>query len=358
MDKKTLINHAQIALLYEKYNFPSADKLYRIIKENNLTIPKKEIKEYLNTQEETQLLTVPQERKSDLGHITASYKNEFWQMDLFDLSKYYKSNKPFKYILAVVDVFTRYSYCQPVESKTIDDVLHAFKVIISKRAKAIPNVITSDSDSTFLSDEFQEYMKKLGIIINPVIVKDHHALGIIDRFARTLKTILSKYYIRNKNTNWTDKLQTIIENYNHTEHDGILNLTPTEATFEINNMTLFKYNALKSIKNNKVSDLEKGDKVRIKLDTTFKKGTEPNFSDEVFVVRSSHGKMITLDNGEIKKRSSLLKVNKDTISSNMNVIHQTNKQQRIKRRLNKAGVDEANIKTSTRQRKKKAIIDV
>ena len=358
MDKKTLINHAHIAVLYEKYNFPSADKLYKLIKENNLDIPKKEIKEYISNQEENQLLTVPHERKADLGHITASYKNEFWQMDLFDLSKYYKANKPYKYILAVVDVFTRYAYCQPVESKTNEDVLHAFKVIISKRAKAIPNVITSDSDSTFLSNEFQEFLKKLNIIINPVILKDHHALGIIDRFARTLKTILSKYYIRNKNTNWTDKLQTIVENYNHTEHDGILSLTPTEATFEANNMTLFKYNALKSQKNNKVSDLEKGNKVRIKLDATFKKGTEPNYSDEVYVVRKTHGKMVTLDNGEIKKRSSLLKVPNNAISSNQNVIHQTNQTQRIKRRLNKAGVDEGNIRTSTRERKKKTIIDV
>ena len=358
MDKKTLINHAHIAVLYEKYNFPSVDKLYKLIKENNLDIPKKEIKEYISNQEENQLLTVPHERKADLGHITASYKNEFWQMDLFDLSKYYKANKPYKYILAVVDVFTRYAYCQPVESKTNEDVLHAFKVIISKRAKAIPNVITSDSDSTFLSNEFQEFLKKLNIIINPVILKDHHALGIIDRFARTLKTILSKYYIRNKNTNWTDKLQTIVENYNHTEHDGILSLTPTEATFEANNMTLFKYNALKSQKNNKVSDLEKGNKVRIKLDATFKKGTEPNYSDEVYVVRKTHGKMVTLDNGEIKKRSSLLKVPNNAISSNQNVIHQTNQTQRIKRRLNKAGVDEGNIRTSTRERKKKTIIDV
>jgi hypothetical protein len=358
MDKKSLLNHATIAVLYEKHNFPSADKLYKIIKENNFNIPKSEIKEYLNNQEENQLLTVPSQRKSDLGHITASYKNEFWQMDLFDLSKYYKSNKPYKYILAVVDVFTRYAYCQPVESKTNDDVLHAFKIIISKRAKAIPNVITSDSDSTFLSNEFQEFLKKLDIIINPVILKDHHALGIIDRFARTLKTILSKYYIRTKSTNWIDKLQTVIENYNHSQHDGILHLTPTEASLEINNMKLFKHNATKSIKNNIVSDLVKGDKVRLKLDATFKKGTEPNYSDEVYVVRSTHGKMITLDNGEVKKRSSLLKVPNDTISSSKNVIHQTNTTQRINRRLNKAGVDEANIRTSTRERKKKTIVDV
>jgi hypothetical protein len=98
--------------------------------------------------------------------------------------------------------------------------------------------------------------------------------------------------------------------------------------------------------------------VRVKLDATFKKGTEPNYSDEVYTVRATHGKMVTLDNGEIKKRSSLLKVPIDTVSSTKNIIHQVNTTQRINRRLKKAGVDEANVRTSTRERKKKTIVDV
>ena len=47
---------------------------------------------------------------------------------------------------------------------------------------------------------------------------------------------------------------------------------------------------------------------------TFKKGSEPNYSDEVYKVKEIHGKPITLNNDEIKKRSSLLKIPNGTIS--------------------------------------------
>ena len=89
--------------------------------------------------------------------------------------------------------------------------MHAFKLIISKHSRAVPKIITSDSDSIFLSDELQTLFKKLGIIHNTVILNDHHALGLIDRFALTLKTIFSKCFIRYNNTNWVDILQTIIK---------------------------------------------------------------------------------------------------------------------------------------------------
>ena len=48
-------------------------------------------------------------------------------------------------------------------------------------------MITSDSDSTFLSNESDKIFHKYDIIHKTVPVGDHAALGIIDRFARTLK---------------------------------------------------------------------------------------------------------------------------------------------------------------------------
>ena len=279
-------------------------------------------------------------------------------MDIFDLTKYYKSNKPYKYILCCIDVFTRKSYCAPIESKNINDVMHAFKLIISKHSRAVPKIITSDSDSIFLSDELQTLFKKLGIIHNTVILNDHHALGLIDRFALTLKTIFSKCFIRYNNTNWVDILQTIIKSYNNTEHSGILNLTPNEASKEENQTELLKYNILKSHKNNIVSDLKINDSVRIQIMKTFKKGSEPNYSDEVYKVKEIHGKTITLNNDEIKKRSSLLKIPNGTISKNTNIINEINKQQRKTKLLNKAGVDENSILEEKRVRKQKQILDL
>ena len=59
----------------------------------------------------------------------------------------------------------------------------------------------SDSDSSFLGGsnqgderDFNKVMDDNDSILDPVKNQDHHALAIIDRFARTLKTILTKLF--------------------------------------------------------------------------------------------------------------------------------------------------------------------
>ena len=59
---------AEITITYEKFNFPSTERLYKIIKKNNenTTITKKDIKTFLSHQEEHQKLTIPKEIKNNL----------------------------------------------------------------------------------------------------------------------------------------------------------------------------------------------------------------------------------------------------------------------------------------------------
>ena len=59
----------------------------------------------------------------------------------------------------------------------------------------------SDLDSSFLGGsnqgdekDFNKVMDDNDSILEPVKNQDHHALGIIDRFAHTLKTILTKLF--------------------------------------------------------------------------------------------------------------------------------------------------------------------
>ncbi len=61
---------------------------------------------------------------------------------------------------------------------------------------------TSDSDSTFMSNKIQELFNKCDIYHDVIIARDdHRALGIIDRFALNIKTVLSILFIRNNDTN-------------------------------------------------------------------------------------------------------------------------------------------------------------
>ena len=57
-----------------------------------------------------------------------------------------------------------------------------------------PRCIISDHDPAFLSNEFSSYLDKLQIPLNVNALGDHHVLGIIDKFAKRIKTILTAMF--------------------------------------------------------------------------------------------------------------------------------------------------------------------
>ena len=352
-------NNAFLDTLYKEYNFPSADRLYKILKKDGVNfVSKKEIKEFIDTRTENQLTKPAPEIKKKFGHVSSLLPNKNWMIDIFDLSKYSTYNKNYKYIFAVVDVFTRKAYCVKMKTKNIDDTTTALQDIL-KQAPNIPQTITSDSDSSFEGAKFQKLLKTNDIFYMPVIINDHHALGIIDRFARTLKTIITKIMLRDKSKNWIDHIDDIITKYNNTPHSSLNDIKPNDAGSKYNIPEIAELNIYKSTKNSTVSDLKAGDKVRIKISGTFKKGTEPNWSDEVYIVVEASGKTIVLDNDKAYKRSSLLLVPKNTESIEKNVIKEVNKESKITRNLTKEGIssekryktnDETSSTRTTRQK--------
>ena len=82
-------------------------------------------------------------------------------------------------------MFTRKAYCIAMKTKSNDSVLNAIENIIHSSNK--PIMIISNSDSTFLSKKIEQFFDNNNIIHNVVPIGDHHSLGIIDRFALTLK---------------------------------------------------------------------------------------------------------------------------------------------------------------------------
>lgn len=341
----------KILYYYEAYGYPSTDKLYKIMKAEGSSVKKSEIKEFLSKQEEKQILNQQTFKKADQGHIVAFGVNDEWQMDTFFLPRYWKENHGYKYILAVVDIFSRKGYCVAMKNKDSVDVIDAFLKII-KKAGDVPNVISTDNDTAYTGEDFQRVCKKFNIIHQTNIKNDHNALGIIDRFARTTKTIFNTMFLRNKNNNWVDKLDKNIDIYNNSPHRGILDFTPNEVIKDNDVKGIIaEYNAMKNMKNNTISDIKVGDKVRIHIKGMFDKGTDPIYSDEVYTVKEVRGKKITLDNGIVKKRSSLLIVPHDTKSSEKNVIKAAKKERKKEVTLKKEGVEEGNIVRSKRERK-------
>ena len=87
----TIINN-----IYTKNNFPSNERLYKLVQKDNNDITRNDIKSFLDKQKEYQILNVQHNIKPN-GRLVAFIKNEIWQMDIFVLNKYEKQNKGYIY---------------------------------------------------------------------------------------------------------------------------------------------------------------------------------------------------------------------------------------------------------------------
>ncbi len=137
----------------------------------------------------------------------------------------------------------------------------------------------------------------MNIVLHDVIIArdDHKVLGLIDRFALNIRTVLSKLFIRNNNTNWINNINELVDNYNNTPHSGIENLSPNEATLEKYQSDLATINGYKSRMVKVKSAFSEGDRVRIRIKDIFKKGSEPRYGNKIYIVESVNGKRISLD---------------------------------------------------------------
>ena len=338
---------------YEQFNFPASSTFVKQLKNEGIKITKKEIDDFLASRVEQQQTTIQPNRKKLLGKIVAYRPLSLIQMDIFDMQNFARSNKGYKYILCIIDVFTRKVWTYKMTNKDNKNVQESFKDFLLKSGiqNNTPSILMSDNDGTFTNDTFQFILEKNKIIHQPNIIDDHHALGLIDRFARTIKTIFTRLFLQpGNNGNWIDHIDKIVANYNNNGHTAIDNIKPNEAFLKKNFKKIYNINYEKSLFNISVSDIDVNDKVRIKLKGKFRKGTDARYTDEVYTVTKVRGNSITLDDDKVYKRSSLLIVPKTTVSNEKNVIVRVQRQNKIDRNINKEGIDVANIVLNKRRR--------
>ena len=359
--------------IYKKFNYPSnIQKLLKLVKSAGITATINDIKTFLNRRVAIQQTKITKKNKTK-GHIVLFKAFDLLEMDIFVLDKYNKQNKGYGYIFAVVDVFSRKAYAYPMKHKSLEDTTAALKQFFDepdvKKYKTGFSVIVSDSDSAFLGGndkgddkDFQKVLTDNNCIHDTVPIGDHNALAIVDRWARTLKTILTKVFLENGNTKWSDELDTIVDNYNNTPHDTLDDHTPNEAlTDEAVRIEVMHDNMDKNKKNAQLqakgSDLSIGDHVRISIANFFKKGTEPRWSDEIYTVEEIKGMSITLNDDKVYKRDKLLNIPKDTIkitdssqAVKPNVIKVATKQHKQHLILKAEDIKADNIQTGPRDR--------
>lgn len=325
--------------LYTKYNFPSADKFKKILKANGLNFTSKEVTNFISNQSIQQVHKPVLDIKAKQKFITALDIGEMLQIDLLDYQKYAKSNNGFKYIFIAVDIFSRYAYAVPIKNKEPKNVLEAFKTI-----PFIPKAIFSDSGNEF-KGVFLNYLKEKEVAGLKAEIGDHHSLGVIDRFSKTLKTMIAKYMTANNTTKYVEKIDDLLEAYNTTPHNSLGDYSPTQVVEDNKAYRLVKKINLAKMKYNNertrraTNSVQVGDSVRIKLKKkTFQKGYDITYSKETYSVTHIDGDKAILSNEKKYKIEDLQIVNDVGNPIETTEKDDADKRANIERRLRQEGL--------------------
>jgi transposase InsO family protein len=84
---------------------------------------------------------------------------EAWEMDLVDLSSLSKYNNKYKYLLNVIDIFSRFAWSVPLKDKTASSITAALKSLFQNRK---PISIQSDKGTEFVNTAVQRFLKQQG----------------------------------------------------------------------------------------------------------------------------------------------------------------------------------------------------
>lgn len=234
----------------------------------------------------TKELHKPLTRKFKRAQVITNGIDDVWGADLVEMQPFADENDGYRYLLTVIDCFSRYAWAIPIKDKKGDTVLNAFKELISK-SKREPNKLWVDQGKEFVNKKAAEWFKENNILIYHTY--GEHKSSICERFNRSLKSIMWQRFTEEQNHKWIHILPDLLKEYNNKIHKSI-KMTPVEASKKTNENALLEYqygDTLEAAKDPENTDtkIKLGDWVRVsKIKRTFEKGYTPNWSTEVFKV--------------------------------------------------------------------------
>jgi hypothetical protein len=211
--------------------------------------------------------------------VISLYSNEIWALDLVEMIPFAKENNGFKYFITGIDLYSRFAFAMPLKSKTGKDVTEAIQTIIDEY-NVHPEKLWVDQGKEFYNKELDQLRKKYNNIEIYSTFGEHKSV-MIERFNRTLKSMMYKLFTSNGNREWINILDDLIDKYNNNFHRSIKNKP----------INIFKSDKL--ISKNFIDDRDNtkakfnlGDRVRIsyKRGILDQKGYLPNWSFQIYFI--------------------------------------------------------------------------
>ena len=191
--------------------------LYKLAKQSSKKVKLQDVRDWLRKQQ-TYTLHKPIRKKFLRRKTVVAGIDTQWQADLADLSKLSKFNDKHRYLLCIIDVFSKYAWVVPIKDKTGKTLVIAFKSVL--KSGRSPKSLQTDKGTEFKNKEFQNFLKTKKIHFFTTKNPETKA-SIVERFQRTLKTCMWKYFTHHRTLKYVDILPKLVHSYNHAYHRNI-----------------------------------------------------------------------------------------------------------------------------------------
>ena len=201
--------------------------------------------------------------------------DKIWAADFADMQAFSKLNCGIKYLLAVIDVFSKYGWLVPLKDKTGKSVAMALKTIFKERQ---PEKMCVDKGKEFYNKDVKE-------LVELYSTENEEKSSVVERWIRTMKERMWKYFTDNNTNRYVDVLPDLVKGYNNTRHSSI-KMTPVEASQKKNELEVWRTLYPDHLERRDINpEFSVGDKVRIsKKKKTFEKGYTTRWTEEIFTI--------------------------------------------------------------------------
>lgn len=220
----------------------------------------------------------PARRKYSRRNVTLKGLNDLYQADLVEMLPYASENNGMKYILTLIDCFSKFAFAVPLKTKTATEVVLKLEPILKKHKM---KHFQTDDGKEWFNSKFSSLMAQYKI--NHYSTYSEIKASIVERFNRTLKERMWRAFTARGNYRWLEILPKLVSQYNNTLHRTI-GMKPCDVKKKHvkDILTRVRGKHKNTVKQTKFSV---GDSVRIsKNKRVFTKGYLPNWTNEVFKI--------------------------------------------------------------------------
>lgn len=186
-----------------------------------------------------------------------------------------------KYILTVINIFSKKAYVRALKNKTAREVTFAMESILMSLGHPIEHLHVDEG-----KEFYNAQMKKMLLQrkIHMYSTYSTKKAAIVERFNRTLKNRMWKEFCLRGSYKWIDLVQSLVDDYNNTKHRTI-QMKPDDVNV-LNERYILK-TAYHSLPIKARAKFKRGDLVRMsKYKHVFTKGYTPNWTTEVFKIKT------------------------------------------------------------------------